>query len=45
MWVTKMVLLNMNIFESDIEDVSNVTSVTTIFDGNIVYEQGSQEDE
>ena len=45
MWVTKMVLLNMNIFESNIEDVSNVTSVATIFDGKIVYEQGAQEDE
>ena len=40
-----LVLLNMNIFESDIEDVSNVTPVTTIFDGKIVYEQGAQEDE
>ena len=45
MWVTKMVLLNMYIFESDIEDVSNATPVTTIFDGKIVYEQGAQEDE
>ena len=45
MWVTKMVLLNMNLFESDIADVSNVTSVATIFDGKIVSEQGAQEDE
>ncbi|NLD10466.1 MAG: amidohydrolase family protein, partial [Clostridiales bacterium] len=33
-----LVLLDQNIFEADIEDVSNVTPVITIFDGKLVYE-------
>lgn len=33
-----LVLLDMNIFEEDIENVSEVTPAATIFDGRIVYE-------
>lgn len=35
----ELVLMDMNIFDSDIEDVANVTPVGTIFDGKLVYEK------
>lgn len=34
-----LVMLNQNIFQSDIEDVSNVTPIGTVFDGKLVYEK------
>ena len=39
-----LVLLDMNIFESDIEDVSNVTPIGTIFDGKLVYDKAAAAD-
>ena len=37
-----LVVLDQNIFKSDIEDVSNVVPLTTIFDGKIVYEKDAE---
>lgn len=37
-----LVMLDMNIFKSDIEDVSNVTPIGTIFDGKLVYEKDAE---
>lgn len=37
-----LALLDMNIFESDIEDVSNVEPQATVFDGKLVYEKGAE---
>ena len=37
--------LDMNIFDSDIEDVSNVTPVGTIFDGKLVYDKAAAAEE
>ena len=40
-----LVLLDMNIFDSDIEDVSNVTPAGTIFDGKLVYDKAAAAEE